>query len=178
MERSHYGADTARWTAEGRLWLRELRGTWRSRFVHYTAQRRIGLSQKGTGSAPGPRVVRLRTRGSRLQYTSIWTNLCERHRHVFFHGGNPGNGGQLAACRRRPSRRRRNNKLLLAAIWFGAQEVIDTDAVVRGAATATAPGIEVTTRFALTANAAAAAAAAAAAPAAAAAKRVRLSGRS
>ena len=45
MERSHYGADTARWTAEGRLWLRELRGTWRSRFVHYTAQRRIGLAE-------------------------------------------------------------------------------------------------------------------------------------
>ena len=76
-----------------------------------------------------------------------------------------------------PSRTRiANDKLLLAAIWFGAQEVIDTDAVVRGAVTATAPGIEVTTRFALTANAAAAAAVAAAA--AAAAKRVRLSGRS
>ena len=70
------------------------------------------------------------------------------------------------------------DKLLLAAIWFGAQEVIGTDAVVRGAVIATAPGIEVTTRFALTANAAAAAAAAALAAAAAAAKRVRLSGRS
>ena len=62
--------------------------------------------------------------------------------------------------------------------WTGVQEVTGTNEVVRGAATATAPGIEAATRSALTANAAAAAAAGAAAPAVAAAKRVRLSGRS
>ena len=54
VERSHESADTARWTSEGRSWLRELRGTWRSRFVR-TLQ--LGEeSQKGTSSAPGPRI--------------------------------------------------------------------------------------------------------------------------
>ena len=42
------------------------------------------MPQKGTGSAPGPRVVRLRTRGSGCSIRVFGTTLCERHLHVFF----------------------------------------------------------------------------------------------